>query len=148
MDISNGLENSLDNFIKYQYEIKLYHTFFKRLTLACRGRAGHIIPAGSESNIPEDQLFYLGGLTDVRGYDENLLRFDEEHKAVGGRTLYTGTIEARFDAGFNIEIASFLDTGSIRNAPSNEGSDEFRSSVGVGLRISFSLSARWPSVCP
>jgi len=137
VDISNGLENSLDNFIKYQYEIKLYHTFFKRLTLACRGRAGHIIPAGSESNIPDDQLFYLGGLTDVRGYDENLLRFDENHKAVGGRTLYTGTLEARFDAGFNIEIASFFDTGSIQNAPSNEGSDDFRSSVGLGLRYLF-----------
>jgi outer membrane protein insertion porin family len=137
MDISNGLENSLDNFIKYRYEIKLYHTFFKRLTIACRGKAGHIIPAGSESNIPDDQLFYLGGLTDVRGYNENLLRFDEEHKAVGGRTLFTGTIEARFDVGFNIEIASFLDTGSIRNAPSNEGNDDFRSSVGVGLRYLF-----------
>jgi len=137
MDISNGIENSLDNFIKYQYEIKLYHTFFKRLTLACRGQAGHIIPAGSESDIPDDQLFYLGGLTNVRGFGENLLRFDDEHKAVGGRTLFTGTIEARFDAGFNIEIASFVDTGSIRNAPSDEGSDEFRSSVGVGLRYLF-----------
>jgi len=136
-DISSGLENSLDDFIKYQYEIKLYYTFFQRLTFALRGHAGHIIPFNKESNIPNDQLFYLGGLTDVRGYNENMLRFDGEGKALGGRTSLSGSIEARFDAGFNIEIAPFFDTGSIRNTITNEGSDEFRSSVGIGLRYLF-----------
>ncbi len=136
-DVSSGLKNSLDDFIKYQYEIKLYYTFFKRLTFAFRGRAGHISLFNSQSNIPDDQLFYMGGLTDVRGYNENMLQFDDEGEALGGRTAFSGTIEARFDAGFNIEIAPFFDTGSIRDTFNNEGTDEFRSAVGIGLRYLF-----------
>jgi len=134
MDISSGLENSLDDFIKYQYEIRLYYTFHKRLTFAIRGRAGHIVPFGGESNIPDDQLFFLGGLSDVRGYDENRLRVDAEGEAVGGRTVVLGSIEARFDVGYNIELAPFFDTGSIQEAQLEEGSDEFRSAVGISLR--------------
>ena len=134
MDISKGLENSLDDFIKYQYEFRLYYTFLKRLTFAMRGRAGHIVPFGEESNIPDDQLFFLGGLSTVRGYDENRLRVNAEGEAVGGRTLFLGSIEARFDVGYNIELAPFVDTGSIQDALIDEGSDEFRSAVGLSLR--------------
>ncbi|MBW1898197.1 MAG: outer membrane protein assembly factor BamA [Deltaproteobacteria bacterium] len=134
MDVSKGLENSLDDFIKYQYEIRLYYTFHKRLTFAIRGRTGHIVPFGEESNIPDDQLFFLGGLSDVRGYDENRLRVDAEGEAVGGRTQFLGSIEVRFDVGYNIELAPFFDTGSIQDALLNEGADEFRSSVGISLR--------------
>lgn len=133
-DISRGLENSLDDFVKYRGEIKLYYTLFKRLTLAFRGRAGYIQPFDSASTIPEDQLFYLAGLSDVRGYDQNSLRMDAEGNALGGRTSYTGTLEARFDTGFKIEITPFFDTGSIRDTLIDEGSDDFRSSVGIGLR--------------
>jgi outer membrane protein insertion porin family len=134
VDISKGLESSLDDFIKYQYELRLYYTSYKRLTFAMRGRAGHIVPFGRESNIPDDQLFFLGGLSNVRGYDENRLRVDAEGEAVGGRTLFLGSIEARFDVGYNIELAPFFDTGSIQDALLDEGSDEFRSAVGISLR--------------
>jgi len=134
MDISKGLENSLDDFIKYQYEVRLYYTFHKRLIFAIRGRAGHIVPFGKESNIPDDQLFFLGGLSDVRGYDENRLRVNAEGEAVGGRTVLLGSIEARFDIGYHIELAPFFDTGSIQDVQFNEGSDEFRSAVGISLR--------------
>ncbi|MFO7559831.1 MAG: outer membrane protein assembly factor BamA [Desulfobacterales bacterium] len=134
MDVSKGLENSLDDFIKYQYEIRWYYTFHKRLTFAMRGRAGHIVPFGGESNIPDDQLFFLGGLSTVRGYDENRLRVDAEGEAAGGKTLLLGSIEARVDVGYHIEIAPFFDTGSIQDAQVDAGSDDFRSAVGISLR--------------
>ncbi|MBW2641244.1 MAG: BamA/TamA family outer membrane protein [Deltaproteobacteria bacterium] len=44
-----------------------------------------------------------------------------------------GNLEARIDWGPNVEVSLFYDTGSVRNAILEQGSDEFRSSAGLGL---------------
>jgi outer membrane protein insertion porin family len=134
MDISRGLKNSLDNFLKYQFDGCYYSTPVKHLTLAFRSRIGYIDTLDGNSRIPEDQLFFLGGLQNIRGFAENKLRFDTDNNPVGGRTAILGSMEARFDIGMNFELATFYDTGSVRAALSAAGNDEFRSSVGLALR--------------
>jgi len=134
VDFSKGLENSLDNFIKYRYEARLYFQILERIVFATRGRVGHIVPSGDNSVISEDQLFFLGGISSVRGYDENRLRIDQTGDALGGRTEIVGSIESRFDIGFNLELSPFYDIGSVRDALIDEGSDSFRSSIGLSLR--------------
>ncbi|GBC63079.1 outer membrane protein assembly factor BamA [Desulfonema ishimotonii] len=134
VDISKGLGDTLDDFFKYRFEGRYYYTPLERLTLALRGRYGYIDPFSSASNIPDDQLFFLGGTADVRGFDENKLRFDDAGDPLGGRTEILGSLEARFDLGMNFELAAFYDVGSIRNTLLNEGADDFRSSAGLGLR--------------
>jgi outer membrane protein insertion porin family len=133
-EISKGIKNSLDDFLKYRLDVRFFTTPFYRLTFAWIGRAGHITPYGSRGTIPQDQLFYLGGTTDVRGFDENSLRYDEEGNPVGGKTALSASIEARIDLGHNFELAPFYDTGSVRHTFEESGSDSFRSSVGIGLR--------------
>jgi outer membrane protein insertion porin family len=133
MDISKGIHNSLDDFLKYRFEIRKYITPVENLTFALRGRVGHITPFEDASTIPEDQLFFLGGTADVRGFDENRLRFNDAGEAVGGRTEVLGNIESRFALGPDFEFSLFYTMGSIRNALVDEGSDEFRSSAGIGL---------------
>jgi len=98
-----------------------------------RGRVGDITPFEDASTIPEDQLFFLGGTSTVRGFDENLLRFDSAGNAVGGLTSILGNIETRVDLASDIEFSLFYDIGSVRRALVDQGSDGFRSSVGVGL---------------
>ncbi|MGD2030742.1 MAG: POTRA domain-containing protein, partial [Desulfobacterales bacterium] len=71
LDVSKGITNSLDNFLKYRFEIRKYYTPMENLTLAMRGMVGDITPFGNSSTIPEDQLFFLGGTSTVRGFDEN-----------------------------------------------------------------------------
>lgn len=134
VDVSTGLRNSLDNFLKYRFDARYYITPFNRLTLATFGRAGYLSAYGSDGTIPRDQLFYLGGTSDVRGFDVNLLRVDETGTPVGGKTSLSGSIEARIDLGHNVEIAPFVDTGVIRNTFDEGGSNSLRSSVGLGLR--------------
>jgi outer membrane protein insertion porin family len=134
VDVSTGLRNSLDNFLKYRFDVRYYVTPFNRLTIASLGRAGYISAYGSDGTIPMDQLFFLGGTSDVRGFDENLLRLDERGTPVGGKMTLSGSIEARIDLGHNVELAPFVDTGVIRNTFVEGGSDSFRSSVGLGLR--------------
>lgn len=134
VDISKGIENSLDDFFKYRLETRYYYTPLKKLTFALRGRYGYIDPYGTDNTVPEDQLFFLGGTSDVRGFRENELRIDAAGDPVGGRTAILGSVEARYDLGLNFELATFYDVGAIRDPLIQEGSDDFRSAVGLGLR--------------
>ena len=134
LDLSKGIENTLDNFIKHRYELRYYYTPVDRLTFALRGRYHFINPYGSNHNIAEDQLLFLGGVSDVRGFSENMLAFDAEGNPVGGRTAILGSVEARFDLGLNVEFTTFYDTGSLRDLTDPTISEGFRSSAGVGLR--------------
>lgn len=134
VDISTGLENSLDDFFKYRLDGRYYYSPLDRLTFALRGRYGYIDPFGTDSTVPDDQLFFLGGIGDVRGFRENRLRFDENGSPVGGREALLGGLEARYDLGLNFEVALFLDTGAIREPPVDAGLDKFRSAAGLGLR--------------
>jgi len=133
LDVSKGINNSLDNFLKCRFEIRKYYTPMENLTFLMRGLVGDITPFDDGSTIPEDQLFFLGGTSTVRGFDENRLRFDSKGDAVGGQTAILGNLEARIDLGPNFELSFFYDTGSIKNAILDQGSDDFRSSAGVGL---------------
>ncbi len=133
LDVSKGIHDSLDDFFRYRFEARKYYTPIENLTFVVRGRVGDMTPFGDAANIPEDQLFFLGGTSTVRGFDENLLRFDAAGKAVGGLTSILGNVETRVGLGSDFEVSFFYDIGSVRHAIVNEGSDEFRSSIGIGL---------------
>ncbi|NNF99589.1 MAG: outer membrane protein assembly factor BamA [Desulfobacteraceae bacterium] len=134
LDVSRGIQNSLDDFTKYRFETRLYYTPADRLTFALMGRAGFLVPYGSRSDISSDQLFYLGGTNDVRGFEENLLQFDENLDPAGGRQFFSGSLESRIDVGRNVELMFFYDTGRISDLETGVEQDEFRSSIGAGLR--------------
>jgi outer membrane protein insertion porin family len=134
IDLSKGLSNDLDDFIKYRLDLRYYWTPFHRLTFAWLGRAGYLDPYGTTDGVPDDQLFFLGGTSDVRGFDENRLRYDRDGNAVGGRSAVVGSMEARIDLGHNFELATFYDVGAVGNMYDETISDAFRSSIGAGLR--------------
>jgi outer membrane protein insertion porin family len=132
--VSKGIRNSLDDFLKYRYEMRFYSTPFDRVTFALLGRAGYIDPFGAAERIPDDQLFFLGGTSDVRGFKENMLRVDAAGSPLGGLSMLGGNAEARIDLGHNIEFTLFYDVGRISRAYVESVSEDTRSSVGVGLR--------------
>ncbi|RLC11336.1 MAG: hypothetical protein DRI57_19090, partial [Deltaproteobacteria bacterium] len=130
LDISKGLENSLDNFLKYQLDTRFYWTPMDRLTLACKGRVGYIDPFGGSEKVADDQLFFLGGISDVRGFEENMFRYDVQDDPVGGQSEISGSLEARIDMGLNFELATFYDIGCLSDTFDGKDSDGFRSTVG------------------
>ncbi len=134
VDISKGVQDDLDDFFLYDFDTRYYWTPLKKLTFAGRARVAQVVSYSDSDLIPDDQLFYLGGIQSVRGFDENLLRFDSEGDPVGGKTAVNGSLEARIDLGRNLELATFYDIGRVQDTLLDEGSDEFRSSVGLGLR--------------
>jgi outer membrane protein insertion porin family len=134
MDISKGISSDLDDFFKYRFEGRYYVTTMDRITLAVRGRYGFIDPYNEQQRVPEDQLFFLGGTSDVRGFDENKLRFDFKGDGVGGRESVVGNVEARINLLLNFEFTLFYDIGTIRKTRVDQGSDDWRSSAGLGLQ--------------
>ena len=134
VDVSKGAGNELDDFVRYDFDTRYYWTPLKKLTFAGRARVGQVASYSSSDLVPDDQLFYLGGIQSVRGYDENLLRFDSKGNPVGGKKVMVGSLEARIDLGMNLELATFFDTGTVQETLLDEGSDQFRSTVGLGLR--------------
>ena len=136
VDISQGLDNDLDSFIKYNMDSRYFRTSrsIPWLTLACLGRAGYIDPWGDVLDVPDDQLFFLGGTSDVRGFKENMLLFDEANDPVGGRFSMAGSLEARIDLGGNLELTTFIDAGRIKNTEISVDETDWRTSAGIGLR--------------
>ncbi|MDZ7665627.1 MAG: BamA/TamA family outer membrane protein [Desulfotignum sp.] len=101
------LEN-LDNFIKYQIKAKYYYQPFSRLVLAFQAMYGTIQNFSDDLDLPDDQLFFLGGISDVRGFGENKLARDAFGDPVGGKTRIAGSMEARIDIGGNFELPIFV----------------------------------------
>ena len=134
VDISKGVNNQVDDFVRYLFDTRYFFTPVERVTIAGLARIGQVLPYADSALIPDDQLFFLGGIRDVRGFKENLLRFDSESTPVGGKTAIVGSIEARIDLGLNLELTTFFDIGSVQDALVDEGSDRFRPTVGLGLR--------------
>lgn len=130
--LSKGITNSFDDFIKYQYELRYFISPIKRITLATIGRIGYLDPILDNETIPQDQLFFLGGTRDVRGFNENELR-TMNGDPVGGRAALNGSIEARIDLGLNFELPLFFDIGRIQDS-FDITMKQFRLSAGSGLR--------------
>ena len=124
----------LDHFIKYRAKAKYYYQPFSRLVLAFQGMYGFIQNLSGTDNLPDDQLFFLGGISDVRGFNENELVLNSLGDPVGGEIQIAASIEARIDLGMNFELPLFLDIGSIRETDLEDEPDEFRFTVGTGLR--------------
>lgn len=134
VDLSSGLDNDLDDFTRYKADLRFYHALRPKLTLAAIVRMGYIVAFGESSNIPEDQLFFLGGTLDVRGYEENLLQFNAEDNPVGGRLAWSTSVEARYDIGRNFELAPFVDAGRLQLTSEDAQDDDWRWAVGLGIR--------------
>ena len=134
VDISRSIENTLDDFTKYRLNLRYYFTPLTRLTFAWLCRIGYVDVFGKTDTLPDDQLFFLGGTTSIRGFDENMLSYDLNGDPVGGRQAIAGSLEARIDLGYSFELTGFYDIGRVSNTSEEIHSEDFRSSIGIGLR--------------
>jgi outer membrane protein insertion porin family len=120
--------------MKYQVKAKYYTQPFSRVVLAFQAMYGTLQNFSSDSLLPDDQLFYLGGISDVRGFDENKLLVDDFGDPVGAKTMMAGSIEARIDLGGNLELPVFVDAGTLRDAPRAGRNEGVKYTIGSGLR--------------
>ena len=117
-------------------ELRLYHTLDDdaHFVLAARGRVGSIIATDLE-DMPAHRRFYAGGGGSVRGYD--YLGIGPKIPglgATGGLSRLEGSIEARIKITDTIGIVPFADAAYVAETSLFGGDEEFRTSIGLGLR--------------
>ena len=99
------------------------------------------------SDLPASQRFFAGGEGSVRGFDLNELSpppdpipgrpTTSQRDSVGGRHLFTGTIEFERDLPRNFAAAAFYDIGNAFNV----FGDPLEYSVGVGVRYRIAVAS-------
>ena len=86
---------------------------------------------GDFEELPAQYRFFAGGDQSVRGYGyEELSPVDGDGNKVGGRHLFTATVELQRNLPKNLVAAVFMDAGNAFN----EFGDPLEYSAGIGLR--------------
>ena len=115
---------------------------FKRsepMTLATRVRVGAIFEMGATKNLPISDLFFAGGASSVRGYQEQLLgptTFDAQgykNKAIGGKLLYLMNAELRVPLFWLFIGEMFLDGGNVWREIDKFKPTDIKFSTGLGI---------------
>lgn len=91
------------------------------------------------SDLPASQRFFAGGENSVRGFALNELSpRDAQGRTVGGRNLFTGSIEVVRDLPRNFGIAAFYDTG---NAFEDFNDPKLEYAAGIGVRYNIAVAS-------
>jgi outer membrane protein insertion porin family len=144
-------DNGERNHISYLTFIAAWRRFqpvrwnlFKRreqMTLATRLKAGVITEIGLTKDIPISDLFFAGGATTVRGYDEQLLgptTLDADgykDQAIGGKLIFLANAEIRIPIFWLIVGELFLDVGNVWREVRDFQPKEIKFATGVGLVV-------------
>ena len=125
-----------DNGVRSYVDARAYRTFgtARPVTLAFRGQLGSVY--GPDLNVaPADYLFYSGGSGTVRGQPYQTLGVDlGGGNVVGGRSFAGLSAEARISITDTLGIVGFADAGYIGSEEFFDGSGEWHSGAGIGLR--------------
>ncbi len=128
----SGSDNGLSTELDYRYYLTLGES--SPTTLAFRGLFGSLVGPSLE-DAPVDFLFYSGGGGTVRGHDFESLGVDVgEDDDVGGRSFVGLSAEARFRTSGSLGYVAFFDAGYVGPESYPDGSGEWQSGAGLGLR--------------
>lgn len=127
------------NYVKGTGTAAFYHTFFEKVTLELKGRAGLASPYGKSDDVPIYERFFAGGANTIRGYRERRVgpRDPGSNDPIGGEAIIIGNAEATFPIYEKLlKGAVFYDVGQVwRHAEDFIAGGNYKSGVGVGLRI-------------
>ena len=125
-----------DNGVRSYVDLRGYKTFgeARPVTFALRAQLGSVY--GPDLSVsPADYLFYSGGGGTVRGQPYQALGVDlGGGNTVGGRSFLGLSAEVRVEATDSIGIVGFADAGYVGEEEFYDGSGEWHSGAGLGLR--------------
>ncbi len=137
LEIAADFIENQTQFVKGSASFTIFRTFFKRLTLGWNIRLGYATPFGAEVEvIPDDELFRLGGVTSLRGFNEGTVGpRSETFQPLGGEFLLQTNGELRFPLLEAVGVfgAYFLDGGFLVDCRENV---ELGLQTGLSPRIS------------
>jgi len=128
----SGAANGLRTYV----DVRGYKTFgtTRPVTFALRGQLGSVY-GPTLAQAPADYLFYSGGGGTVRGQPYQTLGVDlGGGNTVGGRSFVGLSAEARIAVRDKIGVVAFADAGYIGAEEFYDGSGQWHSGAGLGLR--------------
>ena len=127
------------NFLKGTGPAAFYHTFFEKVTLELKGRAGLASAYGSTKDVPIYERFFAGGANTIRGYKERRVgpRDEGNGEPVGGDAILIGNAEVTFPLYEKmLKGAVFFDIGNVWAKPSDSfASTDVKAGAGIGVRV-------------
>lgn len=124
-----------DDGVRSYFDLRGYHSFsaVRPVTLAFRGLVGSVI--GPDLDVaPADYLFFSGGGGTVRGQEFQSLGVDVGDDTSGGRSFVGLSGEVRVSVTEKIGVVAFVDAGYVGPEQFYDGSGEWQSGAGLGLR--------------
>jgi translocation and assembly module TamA len=132
---AQALGSSIDLF-ESRVQVSAYHAIDDEARYVLAGRIGFGSLIGAPlDEIPATHRFYAGGGGSVRGYAyRSLAPIGPFGKAIGGRSLLEGSVEARIKVTDTIGIVPFLDAGNAFASSYPDFKEPLRFAAGLGLR--------------
>lgn len=123
-----------DSGVRALLDARAYRPAGDRVTLAARAQIGTVFgPALDDA--PADYLFYSGGGGTVRGQPYQSLGVELPNDLLaGGRSFLGLSAEMRVRTGDNLSVVAFADAGYIGEETFPDGSGEWHSGAGFGVR--------------
>jgi len=127
------------DFIKWTGSAAYYHTFFEKLTLELKGRAGMEWAYSDTKKVPIYERFFAGGANTIRGYKERRVgpRDQGSDEPIGGDAILIGNAELTFPVFEKIlKAAIFYDVGNVwEKAEEFLVGSKYKQGAGVGIRV-------------
>ncbi len=135
IEYAGGIIQGDDNFIKYIFNTDNYRPLIGDAVFRLRAQAGYIMP-NTDEDIPNFELFRLGGINTVRGYAARKLapRFDDGEVKGGDKHFFTNLeLIHPINRDLGIMGVVFFDAGNVWDIGESMDLDLFKS-VGAGIR--------------
>lgn len=127
------------NFLKGTGILAYYHTFFEKVVLELKGRAGMAGAYSGTDEVPIYERFFAGGANTIRGYKERRVgpRDPGSNDPLGGDAILLGNAEVTFPVYEKVlKGAIFFDVGNVwTNAGDLIGGGGYKAGAGIGVRV-------------
>jgi outer membrane protein insertion porin family len=136
MQVTGGPLGGTVNFLRPDVEAIFYIPHTKRTALGLRGEFALIKPFGDTDKLPLYQRFFLGGETQIRGYNVRTVGpIDDTNHALGGNKFILFNAEYYIDIGGPLRFLFFYDAGQAFIEGQSVQLKKLRTSTGAELRF-------------
>ncbi|MBI5771334.1 MAG: outer membrane protein assembly factor BamA [Verrucomicrobia bacterium] len=130
--------SKINNFYSLEFRGSQFFPVFETQTqvLSLIARGGFIQQFGAANDVAYYNKFYLGGPTDLRGYEfRNVSPRDSTGEVVGGKSYGFFSAEYTLDIVSPIRFAFFYDAGFVNRKSFDFNPSEFHDNFGFGLGL-------------
>jgi outer membrane protein insertion porin family len=136
LGVAGGILGGTVSYLRPNLEAIFYFPQSRRLSLGVRAQAGWILPYGDTSVLPYYQRYFIGGETQVRGYQiRSIGPVDSSGRAIGGDKFLVFNAEEYLDVFGPLRLLAFFDAGQAYLSGDPMKLQEMKVSWGVEARF-------------